>query len=187
MQAESFSLPTNNNDRRMQEETYYHVGPETPTGCLIVLDAPCLLAKQSAKWAAEGRKIQGGIVLSLARCESTLKCFSKNISCSMAESRSTLIVSAEGSGRLISITQRPQILFSFLFLFVFPMQLTVKTAFPGVFGHAAAHRLVPLRHVARAAVHTVVVADPPLAEGPREPDGAAAGGLTWVERGSRRG
>lgn len=80
------------------------------------------------------------------------------------------------SGR-ISITHRPQA--GALFLSV--LRLTVETALPGVLGHAAAHRLVPLSHVARAAVHAVVVADPAFAEGPRETHRAAAGGFTWAE------
>lgn len=47
-------------------EMYYHVGPETPTGCLIVLAASCLSATQRAEWEAEGRETPEGIVLSLA-------------------------------------------------------------------------------------------------------------------------
>lgn len=66
------------------------------------------------------------------------------------------------------------------------LRLTVETALPGVLGHAAAHRLVPLSHVACAAVHAVVVADPAFAEGPRETHRAAACGLTWAEEDSKR-
>lgn len=46
---------------------YYLVGPETPTGCLIVLAGLCLSATQRAEWEAEGRKEPEGIVLFLAR------------------------------------------------------------------------------------------------------------------------
>ena len=60
--------------------------------------------------------------------------------------------------------------------------LTVKTAVPGIFGHTAAHRLVPLRDVTRSPVQTVVVANPLLAERPGEPDGAAACWLTWTRK-----
>lgn len=89
-----------------ETEMYYHVGPETPTGCLIVLAALCLSAKQRAEWEAEGRKNTRGdrFVSGPLRAKSemyffclSLKLKKKNTYHSvLTECRSALIVSRRG-------------------------------------------------------------------------------------------
>lgn len=112
MYIESFPLPTNNNDQRMQDGNVLSRRPRNAHRLFDCVSRLVFISKTESKVGDGGEEnTTGGRFVSCSlRANSEISFFFLflNISRGITESGSALIVPAEESGRPISITLRPQ-------------------------------------------------------------------------------
>lgn len=137
-------FPATHYVKAQQKKMHYRPGAETPKGCLMVGFWFLFICKLKQMWCFWKEETLRGLLLSLAQSgNSQTLCSVDFMWHNWIQINDFLLIrcywqpqAARGTSMTVCVC-------------LLPTGLTIKTAVPGILGHAAAHRLVPLSDVAR--------------------------------------